>query len=57
MISNIQQKLSTEEINIILNNYQAKADQIIRKMINVLVQAHKKADDAAQQQWINKLKK
>lgn len=44
------------EINVLSKQYQEKADKIIRKMLNVLVQAHKKVDDVAYQQWIDKLK-
>lgn len=56
MDSNNKKNLSDKEINTIIKNYQEKADQIIRKMFNVSVQAHKKVDDVSYHAWKNKLK-
>lgn len=35
--------------------YRAKSDQIIRKMLNVLTNAHKKVDEAEYKKWISTL--
>lgn len=40
----------------ILKVYQEKSDRILRKMFQVLVQAHKKIDQASYQGWVQKLK-
>lgn len=47
---------SEEQIKQIIKGYSITADQIIRKMIGVLTQAHKKVDEAAYREWRDKLK-
>lgn len=44
-----------QQRNQILKEYGEKADQIIRKMIGILIQAHKKVDNIAYCEWRNKL--
>jgi len=57
MDTNTLGKLSDKETNAIMKDYQEKADQIIRKMFGVLIQANKKVDELSYRQWVDTLKK
>lgn len=49
------QSNKNQQIKQILKEYSEKADQIIRRMIGVLTQAHKKVDKESYLEWRNKL--
>lgn len=49
------QSSKDQQINQILEEYGEKTDQVIRNMIGVLIQAHKKVDEASYREWRNKL--
>lgn len=55
MVGNANNPALNQQSNRILKEYREKADQIIRKMIGVLTQAHKKVDNIAYRDWRDKL--
>ncbi|MBI2617726.1 hypothetical protein HYW55_06345 [Candidatus Gottesmanbacteria bacterium] len=49
-------KINDQNVQKIIQEYNEKSDLIIRKMFQVLVQTHKKIDQAAYQEWVKKVK-
>lgn len=47
---------TNKEVEKILADYKEKSGEIIRKMIQVLVQAHKKADQIEYKKWVSNIK-
>jgi len=49
------QTVTNVEANRILKEYREKSDKIVRKMIGVLVEIHKKIDEASYKEWKSKI--